>query len=66
MQIGNIYRVWKKGTHHTCHFDNLVIVTGYVGTVNDALGHWNVVEATNLNTGKVHHYFVEQLEALCK
>ena len=66
MQIGNIYRVCKKGTHRPCHFNNLVIVTGFLGQNSAALGKWNVVEATNLNTGKVHHYFVEQLEALCK
>ena len=64
MKIGNIYRVCKKRTHRPCHFNNLVIVTRYLGQNTDAKGKYKVVEATNLNTGKAHHYFVEQLEAL--
>tara|TARA_Y100000034_G_scaffold92996_1_gene112479 strand:- start:317 stop:517 length:201 start_codon:yes stop_codon:yes gene_type:complete len=66
MMIGNIYRVCKKGTHKPCHFNNLVIVTGRAGQNTDAQGKYKVVVATNLKTGEVHHYFVEELEALCK
>ena len=64
MKIGNMYRVCKKGTHKPCHYDNLVIVTGRAGQNTDDLGKYKVVVATNLKTGEVHHYFVEELEAL--
>ena len=64
MKIGNMYRVCKKGTHRPCHFNNLVIVTGMAGQNTDDLGKYKVVVATNLNTGKEHHYFVEELEVL--
>ena len=64
MKIGNMYRVCKKGTHRPCHYNNVVIVTGMAEQNNNFPGKYKVVEATNLNTGKVHHYFVEELEAL--
>jgi len=64
MQIGNIYRVCKAGTHRPCHLNNLVIVTCRAGQNTDALGKYKVVVATNLKTGKEHHYFAEELEAL--
>ena len=56
MKIGDLYRVCETGTHKPCQFNNLFIATGRIGI--------SIIVGINLNTGKKHHYSIDDLEKL--
>ena len=55
MKIGTLCKVTAKNSHNPSQFGHLIVVTK--GMKNDM-----VVTGTNLNTGRVHHYFTSEIK----
>ena len=58
MKIGTLCKVTAKNSHHPSQFGHLIVVCDLRKTRTG--GH--VVTGTNLNTGREHHYFANEIE----
>ena len=60
MKIGTLCRVIKFKTHRPCQYNDVVVITGIVGTGSRA----DLLLGTNLKTSKDHHYWCKDLEVI--
>ena len=56
MKVGDLCRVIKKATHSPCQKDELVLITGKLGSV--------YFEAFNTSRQASHHYSMDDLEVI--
>ena len=54
MKIGTLCKVIKKHSHNPSQYGDLVVVT------SNMRGYY--IQATNLKTGKTHHYSEKEIE----
>ena len=59
IEAGDLYRVKLRGTHSPCQFGAFVVL---IERLRDSL-YWS---ATNLNTGRWHHYKITDLQFIAK
>ena len=62
INIGDVCRVTRSGTHKPCQLGDLLLVVGYLGGSYDP--NPNFVKAINLKTNRIHHYRSVELEVL--
>ena len=67
MQVGDLCRVTRKGTHTHCQYGEYVILLEPLSPVNKPLPekvlYWR---AYNIAANRWHDYFTSDLEVVCK
>ena len=61
MKIGTLCKVTAENSHVPSQFGNLIVVTGKLNRATNT-GVSIVVLGRNLNTGREHHYFANEIE----
>ena len=56
MKVGDLYRICETSIFHRSTHSNLFIMTGRIGYAS--------IVGVNLNTGKKHHYSIDDLEKI--
>jgi len=64
INIGDLCKVTRSGTHKPCQLGDLVLVVGYLGGRYDP--NPNFLKAINLKTNKTHCYRKVELEIICE
>ena len=63
INIGDVCKVTRSGTHEPCQLGDLLLVVGYLGGSYDTYRRF--VKAINLKTNRIHHYRSVELEIIC-
>ena len=63
MKIGTLCKVTAKNSHNPPQFGNLIVVTGKLNRTTNT-GVSTVVVGRNLNTGREHHYFTNEIKEI--
>ena len=61
MKIGILCKVTSRTSHYPPQFGHLIVVTGKLNRTTNT-GASTVVVGRNLNTGREHHYFTNEIE----
>ncbi len=66
MQVGDLCKVVRKGTHVRCQYDEYVILLKPVNPLNIKQKEISYWETINQSTGEWNHHHTLDLEVVCK
>jgi len=62
MKIGTLCKVTSRTSHYPSQFGNLIVILGGTNRTTNTSFETNVVTGRNLNTGREHHYFKNEIK----